>query len=226
MAIAIGSGVLVPKTDHVSQLVHHYSKLVAILPDTYRLWPVPSLPDERAAPLTLKLSTNIFINQQGKGTFLLGRRKSNSPARPLREEYIIRMLLGYPFHEFHAGEILPVSHRLFEQSFVGAGKISIDLVRDHPVIPHPLLPSRRRSPRPARQPLPRGPALPRHLFRPVLHVVELDRTQLPIVKRHHLVRGLVQLSFDRRNLSTAMPPLRRSAKILRKNWSGIVFFIS
>lgn len=161
---------------------------------------------------TLKLSTNIFHLTTEERGLPAWKRKSNSPARPLREQYIIRMLLWYPFHEFHASEILPVSHRLFEQSFVGAGKISIDLVRDHPVIPHPLLPSRRRSPRPARQS--RGPALPRHLFRPVLHVVELDRTQLPIVKRHHLVRRLVQVSSDRRNLSTAMPPLRRSAKIL------------
>lgn len=49
VAIAIGSGMLVPKTNYVPQLVDDYSKLVAILPDTYRLWSVSSLPDERAA---------------------------------------------------------------------------------------------------------------------------------------------------------------------------------
>lgn len=53
MTIAIGSCVLVPKANHVAQLVNHYSELVAILPDTYRLRTVSSFPDERAASAKL-----------------------------------------------------------------------------------------------------------------------------------------------------------------------------
>lgn len=53
MTIAIGSRVLVPKANHVAQLVNHYSELVAILPDTYRLRTVSSFPDERATSVKL-----------------------------------------------------------------------------------------------------------------------------------------------------------------------------
>lgn len=119
-----------------------------------------------------------WSSEEGLKGFCFGKRNilfalANSPARPLGEQYIIRMLLGDPLHEFDASEILPVSHRLFEQSFVGAWKVSIDLVRDHPVIPYPFLASCRSPPRPTRKSLafPRPPVFPL-----VLHVVELDRT--------------------------------------------------
>lgn len=66
VAIAIRSGMLVPKTDYVAQLVHHYPKLVAILPDTYRLRPVSSLPDERAASVVKIVSDETRRERKGK----------------------------------------------------------------------------------------------------------------------------------------------------------------
>lgn len=50
--VAVGPRVLVPEADHVTQLVHHYAELVAVLADGDRLRSVAPLADERAAPET------------------------------------------------------------------------------------------------------------------------------------------------------------------------------
>lgn len=49
------------------------------------------------------------------------------------------MFSGYAFDEFNTSKILPMPHRLFEKRLVSAWKISINLVRDHTVIPNPFL---------------------------------------------------------------------------------------
>lgn len=50
--VAVGPRVLVPEPDHVTQLVHHYAELVAVLANGDRLRSVAPLADERAAPET------------------------------------------------------------------------------------------------------------------------------------------------------------------------------
>lgn len=52
VVVAVGARVLVPEPDHVTQLVHHYAELVAVLADGDRLRSVAALADERAAPET------------------------------------------------------------------------------------------------------------------------------------------------------------------------------
>lgn len=115
-------------------------------------------------------------------------RRSDSPARPFRKQYVIRMLPRHSLHELDAGEVLPVSHRLLEQGLVRAGEITIDLVRDHAVIPHAFLTRGGRATHPARKRVPRCATLVRQVFRLVLHVVELDRTDASIVQGDNLVR--------------------------------------
>lgn len=52
VVVAVGARVFVPEPDHVTQLVHHYAELVAVLADGDRLRSVAALADERAAPET------------------------------------------------------------------------------------------------------------------------------------------------------------------------------
>lgn len=121
---------------------------------------------------------------------------ANSPARSLREEYIIRMLRGYSLDKFNASKVLPVSHGLLEEGFVRPGKIPIDLVRDHPVVPHAFLPGRRGSSFSAGEPVSRGAAFVRQILGLMFHVVEFDRAQLSIVQRYDLVGRVVEIASD------------------------------
>lgn len=50
------------------------------------------------------------------------------------------MLEDVPLHKLHTGEVLPMPHRLFEQSLVLPSKVGINLIRDHAVVPDPLFP--------------------------------------------------------------------------------------
>ena len=55
-------------------------------------------------------------------------------------------MIGRALDEFHAREILPVSHGLLEQRLVRAGEIGVDLVRDDAKVPDALLASGGRAP--------------------------------------------------------------------------------
>ena len=69
----------------------------------------------------------------------------DGPAGSLREDDEMRMLQG-PLDEFDAGEILPVSHGLFEEGLVSTGEVGVDLVRDDAVVPDALFAGSGRSP--------------------------------------------------------------------------------
>lgn len=45
------------------------------------------------------------------------------------------MIQRISFDKLNAGEVFPVLHRLFEQCFVCAAEVSIDLIRNHSVVP-------------------------------------------------------------------------------------------
>lgn len=49
VVVSIGSGMFVPKSNHMSQFVHNYSEFITVFPDRYRLWTVAALSDKRAA---------------------------------------------------------------------------------------------------------------------------------------------------------------------------------
>lgn len=80
----------------------------------------------------------------------------DSPARLLRENDIVGMVLDGPFHEANAREVFPVTHRLLEESFVHPAEIPVYFVRNHPVIPNSFLPGGRRADDP---PLGLGPEI-------------------------------------------------------------------
>lgn len=49
------------------------------------------------------------------------------------------MQVNIPLHEFDAGEVLPVAHRLLEECLVEAAEVAIDLKGDDTVVPDALL---------------------------------------------------------------------------------------
>ena len=69
------------------------------------------------------------------------------PAGAFRKDDEMRMVHG-PFDKFDARKVLPVTHGLFEERFVRAGKVGVDLVRNHSVVPDALFARRRGAPRP------------------------------------------------------------------------------
>uniref|UniRef100_A0A6B0VDP4 Uncharacterized protein n=1 Tax=Ixodes ricinus TaxID=34613 RepID=A0A6B0VDP4_IXORI len=110
VGVPVGPRVLVPEAHHVSQLVYHDAKLVAVLPDRDGLRAVATLAHERAAP-----------------------------AGPLREDDVV-LVLESALHELDTRVVLPVTHRLFEQRPVVSAKVGLDLVGDDGVVPEPLRP--------------------------------------------------------------------------------------
>ena len=63
------------------------------------------------------------------------------PTRPLSEQNVIGMFHWHSLYKFDAGEVLPVTHGLFEQGFVRSAEIAVNFIRNHAVVPHPLFPS-------------------------------------------------------------------------------------
>lgn len=63
------------------------------------------------------------------------------------------MLARHSLNKLDASKIFPVSHSLFEESFMRARKISIDFIRNHTVIPDALLSCRCGSLRSSSTPL-------------------------------------------------------------------------
>lgn len=57
--ISIGSRVLVPETDHVTQFVHHNAKLVTVFADGYGLGTPSAAAHVGAAPVNQKADTQI-----------------------------------------------------------------------------------------------------------------------------------------------------------------------
>lgn len=115
MILAIWSRVLVPEADHMTQLVHHNSKLVAVLADGNRLSPITPLPHVRA-----------------------------TATGALRKDNVVGVLVRIAFHKLDARKVLPMTHRLLEQCLVRPTKVRINLVGNHPVVPDSLLLSCRR----------------------------------------------------------------------------------
>jgi hypothetical protein len=58
MVVAVRACVLMPEANHVTQLMDHDTKLVAVLPNGNCLWSIATLPNERAASAT---ETNIVV---------------------------------------------------------------------------------------------------------------------------------------------------------------------
>lgn len=111
------------------------------------------------------------------------------------------MLTADPLDELDAGEILPVTHGLLEQSLVSSGEVAIDLVRYNTVIPDSFLPRCGSSAISARCRMSRSTSpVVYQIFRLVL-VVELDGTETSIVKGYHLVRRVSRVTRER-SLST------------------------
>jgi len=61
VAVSIGTGVFVPKADHVAQLVDHNAKFVAVFADRNGLHAVSSPSHERAAPAHENKQTNMSL---------------------------------------------------------------------------------------------------------------------------------------------------------------------
>ena len=67
------------------------------------------------------------------------------PAGAFGEDDEMRMIDG-ALDEFHASEVLPVTHGLFEEGLVGAREVGVDFVRNDAVVPNAILTGRCRSP--------------------------------------------------------------------------------
>lgn len=65
--------------------------------------------------------------------------KINSPTRSLSKNYVVWMIQRISLDKLNASKVFPMSHGLFKQSFVGATKISINLIGNYSEIPNSIL---------------------------------------------------------------------------------------
>lgn len=57
------------------------------------------------------------------------------PTRSFREDNVIFMHVRISFHKLDTGEVLPMSHGLFEEGLVSSAEVAVDLVWYDAVVP-------------------------------------------------------------------------------------------
>lgn len=146
------------------------------------------------------------------------------PAWSFCENDVIRMLAINSFNEFDAGEIFPMSHGLFEESFVCSREISINLVRYNAMIPDAFFPGCRSSTMSTRCRMSRSSAIMIHEILGFVLVVKFNRPETSIMKRYNLFRRICRVP-RKRSLPTfrwrlSSPGNSKKKKEKRKFTSG------
>lgn len=82
---------------------------------------------------------NLYINSWGQNLCLVLYIYMALPAWTYGECNEV-LVIGYAaLHKLYARKVLPMSHGLFEECFVSSTKVSINLIRNHTIVPDTLL---------------------------------------------------------------------------------------